>query len=1131
MTFDEVLAQTLALLEKEGRVSYRALGRRFDLDEDYLEDLKAEIIDAKQVAIDENGKVLVWRGKAGLENEAPGPAASPTTSQVAFHPNDAERRQLTVMFCDIVGSTELSEQLDPEELREIVRAYQHTCAQVIDRFDGHIAQYLGDGLLVYFGYPRAHEDDAERAVRAGLGLVDALQELNTRLPRPIRVRVGVHTGQVVVGEMGSGVRHEHLALGETPNIAARVQGLAADNAVVMSAATQQLVAGLFTSESLGAHSVKGIALPLSLYQVSGEGDVHSRFEAAVKTGLTAMVGREEEVGLLQRHWAEIKDGNGQVVLLSGEAGIGKSRLVQFLKEHVLHDRTTRIEFRCSPYYRNSAFYPIVGHLERMLKFVPQEAGAAKYEKLARLLSRYDFPRADTLPLLAELLSLPLPDGCAALELSPERQKQRTLETLVAWILEDAERHDVYCAWEDLHWSDASTMEALELLLEHVSSTRLLVMLTFRPDFRPPWELRSHFSHITLSRLGRSQVEQLIDKLTDGKALPPEVLQQIVTKTDGVPLFVEELTKMVMESGLLRAANEHYELKGPLPPLAIPSTLQDSLMARLDRLASARELAQLGATLGREFTYDLICAVSPLDEAALQSGLAQLVEAELIYRKGLPPNTSYLFKHALVQDTAYQSLLKSQRQQFHQRITHVLEERFPDVVARQPELLAHHYAAAGLPDRAIPYWQEAGHNSVQRSANSEAIGHYTSALEALQILPPGLERNRRELALQVALSTPVAVSTGWSSGAAGKVYNRARELCAQVGDTPQLFPTLYGLWSVDNMQANYVSAHETAVQFLDRAELAADAGLLIEAHVATGFTAIWLGQFRSALEHCEAGISLYDPDLHRVHVDLYRREPGTACRGIAAWSLWHLGYPDQALKSAHEGIALAGESRHPYSVAYAEAFICMTHQFRGDAAATHVSAEALMTLGSRHGFPFWSAWGACLGGWSLAVQGQAEAGIAQIREGLVAYRAVGAEMGRSYILALIADAQSKAGLARDGLATLVEASAFVEQTDERYYEPELHRLKGELILQSPTTAPQSEIDAQAEACFHVALDVARRHQAKSLELRAATSLARLWQRQDKLTEAGRLLGEIHDSFKEGFETRDLQEAKRLLGQLA
>jgi class 3 adenylate cyclase len=549
------------------------------------------------------------------------------------------------MFCDLVGSTALSAQLDPEELREVVRAYQQSSAAVIDRYAGHIAQYLGDGLLVYFGYPVAHEDDAQRTVRAGLGIVAALHDLNTQLSHPLQVRIGVHTGPVVVGAIGGGSRQEWLALGEVPNLAARVQALAAPDTVVLSAATYRLVAGLFECQDLGPQSLRGIATPLRVYRVVRESEAQSRFEVAVSTGLTPLVGRDLEVGLLRERWAQARGGEGQIILLSGEPGIGKSRLVQTLKERVMAEGATRIEFRCSPYYQNTAWYPVIDHLQRFLQFHREDSPQAKLEKLHQTLCRYRFPQADTVSLMAALLSLPHPDGVPPLSVSPQKQKQKTQEALVAWLLEEAERQAVYCAWEDMHWTDPSTLDLLTFFLDQVPTTRMLAFLTFRPDFIPPWRSRSHLTQLMLNRLGRPQVEAMVQQVAGGKTLPAEVMQQIVRKTDGVPLFVEELTKMVLESCLLHETDDHYELTGPLPPLAIPGTLQDSLMARLDRLSSAREIAQLSATLGREFSYELLQAVSPVDEAMLQQGLRQLVEAELLYQRGVPPQATYVFKHA------------------------------------------------------------------------------------------------------------------------------------------------------------------------------------------------------------------------------------------------------------------------------------------------------------------------------------------------------------------------------------------------------------------------------------------------------------------------------------------------------
>ncbi|MBI3797632.1 MAG: AAA family ATPase, partial [Deltaproteobacteria bacterium] len=823
--------QIVALLQKRGRLAYRALKLQFQLDEEQLTALKEELLFAHPQITEEEGRGLVWRegttvARAQLPvasfSQPPAPQTADSQSQTrdASRP-EAERRQLTVMFCDLVGSTALSAQLDPEELREVVQTYQNACADVITSYAGHIAQYLGDGLLVYFGYPTAHEDDAQRAVRTGLGIIETLHGLNKQLSHPLQVRIGIHTGLVVVGEMGGRGKREQLALGETPNIAARVQGLAEPDTLVISAPTHHLVTGLFDCQDLGPQMLKGLATLLKVYRVLGEGTAQSRFEVAIHTGLTPLVSRESELGLLRDRWQQAIQGAGQEVLLSGEPGIGKSRLVQTLREQVVRDGATRLELRCSPYHQNSAYYPIIEHVQRFLQFASQDTPHTKLNKLTQTLSLYRFPQVDALPLLAAFLSLPHPEGTPPLTLSPQKQKEKTQEVIVAWIVAEAERAPVYCVWEDLHWADPSTLDVLTLLLEQVPTTRLLTLLTFRPEFTPPWGSRSYLSLLTLSRLGRPDVEAMVEQVTRGKALPPEVLQQIVAKTDGVPLFVEELTKMVLESGLLREVGDHYELTGPLPPLAIPSTLHDSLMARLDRLVPVREIAQVGAVLGREFSYELLHALSPLDEGALQQGLRQLVKTELVYQRGMPPQATYVFKHALVQDTAYQSLLKSTRQQYHRKIAHVLEKRFSETTENQPELLAHHYTEAGLTAQALPYWQKAGQRASQRSAYTEAVSHLTKGLQLLQALPETPERIQQELTLQLTLGTALQATQGYATPEVGRVYARARELCGQVGETPQLFSALWGVKVFYIVRAELQTARELGEQLLRLAKTVQD----------------------------------------------------------------------------------------------------------------------------------------------------------------------------------------------------------------------------------------------------------------------------------------------------------------------
>jgi class 3 adenylate cyclase/predicted ATPase len=1033
-----------------------------------------------------------------------------------------------VLFCDLVDSTVLAGQLDPEDLRDVVRAYQETSAKVIARFEGHIAQYLGDGLLVYFGYPLAHEDDAQRAVRAGLGMVEALGQLSTRLARergvPLAVRLGIHTGLVVVGEVGGGTRQEQLALGETPNLAARLQGIAAPNTLVISATTFQLLGGFFACQPLGTPPLKGQTQPLAVYRVLYESMARSRLEAAGSTGWTPLVGREQEIGLLRERWAQVKEGVGQVVLLSGEAGIGKSRLVQVLTEQVASEPQAWLTpCQCSPYYQHTALYPLIELLERVaLHFEREESPQQRLSKLEGFVVQYGLPLAETVPLLAALLSLPLTADYAPLTVSPEQQKQQTLHALLTILLRIAAQQPVLFIMEDLHWVDPSTLEFLSLLVDQGPTARILVLFTFRPDFSPPWTGRSHLTQVTVPRLPQRQAVEVIRQVAHGKTLPPEVVEQIVAKTDGVPLFVEELTKMVLEAGLLQEWAERYELTGPLPPLAIPATLQDSLMARLDHLSSAKGLAQLGAAIGRQFAYDVLHAVSQLDEATLQRELGRLVEAELLFQRGAPPQVTYMFKHALIQDAAYQSLLKSTRQHYHQRIAQVLEAQFPETTEGQPELLAHHYLEAGLTAQSVTYWYKAGRRASERSAHVEAISHLTKGLEILKILPETPQRLQREVDLLIVLGASLRATKGYAAPETGQTYTHALSLCQHLEEPQQLFPVLRGLWQYYNVRAEYQTAHALGEQLLTLAQQAQDTTMLPTAHRALGATLFYLGATASAQTHFAQGIVLYDPQQHRASAFLHGDDAGVGCHSFSALALWYLGSPDQALARSHEAVTLARQLVHPYSLSFALCLAAVFHQLRREERAAQERAEAAIILAQEQGFPVWMALGSILRGWALAQQGQAKEGIEQITQGLMTYRATGAELLRPYYLVLLAEAQETIGEPEAGLTALAEALTLTETTGGRWCEPELHRLQGALLVQQ-----HADNQAKAEHCVHQAIDIARSQQAKSLELRAATSLARLWQQQGKRQEAHDLLAPVYHWFTEGFDTADLQEAKALL----
>jgi predicted ATPase len=815
------------------------------------------------------------------------------------------------------------------------------------------------------------------------------------------------------------------------------------------------------------------------------------------------------------------------VLLSGEAGIGKSRLVRTLTEQVVAEGAPRLMLRCSPYHTNSAFYPVIDHLQRLLHWRRDVSPAARLTTLEEAVQAARLPLEEAVPLMAALLAVPLPERYPPLTLSPQRQKQQTQEALVAWLLAETAQHPVLAVWEDLHWADPSTLELLGLLLDQVPTARLLLVLTCRPEFRPSWAPRSYVTPLTLTRLGRPHVEEMVLRVTGGKPLPAEVVQQIVAKTDGIPLFVEELVKTILESGLVQEEAGRYVLTSPLPPLAIPATLQDALMARLDRLAPVKEIAQLGAVLGREFSYEVLRAVAPLDEATLQQALAQLIEAELLYQRGHPPQATYLFKHALVQDAAYQSLLRSTRQQHHQRIAQVLVTQFPTLVETQPELVAHHYTEASLIEQAIPYWQRAGQHASERSAYLEASSHFTKGLELLKTLPDTPERAQRELHLHAALGPMLMITQGFAAAEVERVYARAYELCQQIGETPQLFPVVRGLWLFYFQRAAYQTARELGEQLLTLAHHAHDPKLLLAAHWALGVTAFWCGDCRAARVHLEQAIALYDPRQPRAGASLYGTGIlGVPCLSYGSLTLAWLGYLDQARQRNHEALTLVRELAHPFTLAVTLSASAQLHSFLREAMATQARAEDTITLATEQGFPLWVASGTILRGWALLAQGAGEEGLVQIRQGLAAYLATGSRTGQSHSLAFLAAAYGQVGQITEGFRVLAEALVVVDTTGEGSYEAELYRLKGELLLAQ--TVPDGP---QAEACLQHALAIARHQEAKSLELRAALSLARLWQQQGKRQEAHALLAPVYHWFTEGWDTADLQEARALLEAVA
>jgi predicted ATPase len=917
-------------------------------------------------------------------------------------------------------------------------------------------------------------------------------------------------------------------VGETPNLAARLQAIAKPGSVVISQATRRLLGGLFDLEDLGPKSLKGFAEPLPAWRVKGEGLAEGRFEARQTAGLTPLVGRDEEIALLLRQWQQVKDGEGHVLLLSGEPGIGKSRLVRELRGRLESEPHVRLLYQCSPHHTTSPLHPLIEQLERAAGFARDDPPQAKLDKLAALLARGTDRPEQTVALIAALLGVPTDDRYPALDLTPQRQKQLTLAALVDQLEGLAAAQPVLLAYEDMHWSDPTTQELLGLTIERLERLPVLLLITYRPEFSPPWPAQPHVSALALSRLGRREGAALVERVVRDKPLPDEVAAQIVAKTDGVPLFVEELTKTVLESGLLRDAGDHYELAGPLPPLALPSTLHDSLLARLDRLAPVKEIAQIGAALGREFPDGLLAAVAARPEAELQAALDQLVVAELVYRRGTAPDVTYTFKHALVQDAAYGTLLKSRRQHLHARIAQVMEERFPEIVQIQPELLAQHYSGAGLTEQAIVYWEKAGERAIQGSANAEAIERLSKALELLATVPETPERMRRELALQTRLGPAVQAVKGYASPDVEIVYTRARELCARVVDCPELlFSTLRGLWIFHMLRARHDEAQEIAERMLVLAQEEQRPAFHLEACRALGDTQFYLGDFVEAAKQLEEGVRLYNPEQHRIHALLYGSDPAVSCLVYGAWTLWCLGYPDQSLAKSHEALALARRMTHHYTLAIALCHCALLHQFRREVQLTEQLSDALMALSTEQGFAYWPAVAVAMKGWVLAERGEGEASIAELCSAMATIRGIGTAAELPWYLALLAGAHGIVGQTAEGLDAIAEALALVASTNERFYEAEIYRVKGELLLK------EGGLDsaAEAEASFRQALDVAQAQRAKSWELRAAMSLARLWAEQGERGKARDLLAPVYRWFTEGFDTADLQDAKALLDDLS
>ncbi|HXV24921.1 MAG TPA: AAA family ATPase [Alphaproteobacteria bacterium] len=1093
-----------------------------EIDYDALRHLTDE--DLKELGLPIGPRRKIMAAISALDREpvvTAGPAAVPPVPRRG----EAERRQLTVIFIDLVGSTELSRRLDPEEMRGVIRAYHDAVSAQIARYDGHVAKLMGDGVLAYFGWPQAHEDDAERAVLAGLGATAATAMLTTPRGEPLAARAGVATGLVVVGDLiGEGSAREETVVGETPNLASRLQALAAPSTVVVADSTRRLIAGLFDMIDLGSQELKGYATPLRAWKITGETGVEDRFDAR-HGALTPFVGRAVELDLLLQRWRQARVGTGQAVLLSGEPGIGKSRLIAALLDRLSSEPHARLRYSCSSLHMNSALHPAIRQLEMAAGLGRNDSAQAKLDKLEGLLRQAVSDTAEIGPFLAALLSIDTTERYAPSSLTPQAQKARTLAALIRQIEGLASRQPVMVLVEDAHWIDPTTSEWLGLLIDRLESLRVLLIVTFRPEFQPRWTLFSNVTALSLSRLGRDQGSAIIDHVAGGKTLPPEVKSEILAKTEGVPLFVEELTKTVLESGSLLDKGDHYALPGPLPALTTPSTLQDSLMARLDRLGSAKEVAQTGACIGRVFHYRLLTAVTGSDEVWLEEALRQLESSELVFRRGVPPEATYTFKHALVQETAYQSLLKSRRQQIHASITSTLESQFPEIAETEPETLAHHYTAAGLEEQAVSYWLKAGQQAIRRSANFEAMAHLGKGLELIAALPQGESRLRQEINLQTALGVTIMVTRGWGAPEGLQAYSKARMLSEALGDKNQLFVAIRGEATYHMISGNLSAAAALGHQCLELAHVYNDPNLLLEAHHQLWATKYYAGDYAAAEAHIDIGLAIYDPEQHHRLTYIYTgHDPGICCKNFSADLLWLRGYPDQAVKRAQESVTLAERLSHPLTQIQALSTIGQIQLLRGEAEQARNTVEKCGALSKEFVLKQMISQAQFHLGWALTEQGRMEEGLREMREGVVATLATGAKYIMQTYLGVLAQACGEGGDVSEGLAVLERAFGMVAESGSKHQQSELLRVKGDLLLRLD---PHGEA---AESWLRQALAVACEQRAKSLELRAAISLARLCRARGRNEEAREVLYPVYNWFTEGLETRDLVNARELLSQL-
>lgn len=1040
-----------------------------------------------------------------------------------------ERRHMTVMFSDLAGSTELSEQLDPEEMRELLRRYHSICSKWIRHYEGYLAKFLGDGVLAYFGYPHSHEDDARRAVCAGLAIVEEAKRTTITTAEhtelAIAVRIGIHTGLVVVGDLDfdDGVE-TNAVVGRTPNLTARVQAAAPKNSVVITDDTARLVGGYVLHKNLGPHTLKGISKPITLFQAIAESTAHGRLDVAALTGMSPFVGREKEWGLLWDCWQNAEQGEGTMVTITGEAGIGKSRLLDKLISNVMETEATEVlECRCSQYHQNSAFFPIIELLERsVLQFSVADNQQSKLQKLEEFLTSRGGNWVNKTPLLCSLLSIPTGNAYPPLTTSPDRQKQETIQLLVALLLQQSATAPLLLTIEDLHWADPSTREFISILAEVVPTASLCCVLTSRPGkASEPWWDHSWHSTIGVSRLDAAETELLVQKLVEHRSVPEIIARQIVQRSDGVPLFIEEVTKAVIEN-VQQATQPHQGGSAVGHVAIIPATLRESLTARLDNMAQGKPVAQIGATIGREFSYQLLRAISAMDTAILQHGLQELVSAELLFQQGEGDEAVYTFKHALIQDAAYDLLLHRSRSEFHQKIAETLQRDYPEVAATQPEVVAQHFTKAGLSMEAAAWWRSAGERALYRSAYLEAVAHLREAEQMIARLPEGEARWGIDLGVQLLLGPALMMTRGHAARETEEAYLHANQLCDQLHNTHAQFPILYGLWSVYVVRPEYNKSLEFGTQLLQLAESIGQSDVILMAHYALGYSKFSIGDLVSSHSHYLRSSQLYDKNLHRHLAAQMSFDPYAQCLFQDAWVLVMMGFPDQAEQQFAAALEWANELNHPFTLCFTLLMVCNYHQFVYQPDQAYAIAQQLIAICTEQGFAVWLIVSQLFAGWARAIQGDSTA-LYQIEQAV--HSPFSQISTRPYLLSRVVEAYLRFNLFPAAAAALDEAEQLCEQWGERFWSAELLRLRGKLQLH---VAPDDV--ATAEATIRQGMEVAESQGALGLQLRAAMELAQLLRVQLRHHEAVALVQGVFDRFTEGFGTHDLQQAAQLIQQL-